>query len=201
LLRWNGDQAYLTALGTRGVPTVVTIEVAALDAGSLDEARRALASKTVVVKPPISGAAEGTYRLSPADPVPDEVAGRRMMVQPYEPGIAEEGEWSLILFGGDFSHCLVKQPRPGDFRVQPHLGGTDRPCQPPPGARDLARAALAAAPAPATYARVDIIRRSDSVLAVMELELIEPALFLHHSPDGGVAFADAIASAALALRA
>ena len=59
----------------------------------------------------------------------------------------------------------------------------------------MAKAALAAAPAEATYARVDMVRDADGALAVIELELIEPALWLQHAPDGGEGFAAAVKSA------
>jgi glutathione synthase/RimK-type ligase-like ATP-grasp enzyme len=119
-----------------------------------------------------------------------------MIVQPLIEEIAKTGEFSLMLFGGDFSHAVVKRPRSGDFRVQEHLGGVTLPSRAPPGAERLARQALAAAPAKATYARVDIVPDDDGVLRIMELELIEPALFLDHAPDGGAAFTRAILSAA-----
>jgi alkylation response protein AidB-like acyl-CoA dehydrogenase len=66
---------------------------------------------------------------------------------------------------------------------------------PPPGAEELARQALAAAPAKATYARVDMVPDDKGVLRIMELELIEPALFLDHAPDGGAAFTRSILDA------
>ena len=193
LLRWNGDKAYLAELGAKGIATLDTIEVAALDLAELATARRRFGSDEVVIKPPISGGSERTYRLALGDSIPDDVVGQRMIVQPFEPAIAQ-GEYSLILFGGELSHCVLKVPATGDYRVQPHLGGIDAPCPPPPGGLELARAALAAAPASALYARVDLLRRSDGTLALMELELIEPALFLHHAPDRGAAFASAVAN-------
>ena len=114
------------------------------------------------------------------------------VVQPFERSIEGTGEWSLLLFDGVLSHAIIKRPKPGDFRVQPHLGGFDEPCEAPAGSVELGRAALAAAPARATYARVDIIRSSDGDLKIMELELIEPALFLDHAPDGGATFTRSI---------
>ena len=101
-----------------------------------------------------------------------------------------------MFFGGAFSHAIVKRPKAGDFRVQPHLGGSEQPCDPPPGAEALARAALAAAPAPAAYARVDMIADANGQLRIMELELIEPALWLEHAPDGGASYVAAIVAAA-----
>jgi glutathione synthase/RimK-type ligase-like ATP-grasp enzyme len=196
LLRWNSDKTYLAELGSRGIPTVQTIAVDALDEQALADARQQFGVPELVVKPPISAGAHGTYRLGEGAPIPADVSGQRMLIQPFQKAIEGDGEYSLMLFGGRFSHAIVKRPKAGDFRVQPHLGGRDEPCDPPEGAVDLARTALAAAPAPATYARVDIIRDNDGELRIMELELIEPALFLHHSPDRGAAFASAVVAAA-----
>ena len=118
-----------------------------------------------------------------------------MMMQPFLQSISDEGEYSVMLFGGRFSHAIVKRPKAGDYRVQPHLGGSEQPCEPPAGAIDLAHAALGAAPAKAAYARVDMVRDNDGNLAIIELELIEPALWLQHAPDGGDSFAAALRSA------
>ena len=119
-----------------------------------------------------------------------------MMIQPFLPTIATEGEYALILFDGELSHALLKRPREGDFRVQPHLGGTTEKTKAPAGAEELAMAALAAAPAQATYARVDIIRDNGGELAIMELELVEPALWLDVAPHGEEAFARSVIAAA-----
>ena len=194
LLRWNSDKAYLAELAATGVATVASRTVDALDDAALAEARAAYGDE-LVVKPLVSASADDTFRLGPDDPIPASVLGKRMLIQPFMPSIARSGEYSLMLFGGQFSHCIVKRPKPGDFRVQPHLGGTETPCNPPEGAIDLAKAALAAAPAPATYARVDMIEGDGGTLQIMELELIEPALWLQHAPDQGAAFAEAIKAA------
>ena len=195
VLRWNSDKSYLAELDARGIATVHTIAVDALDEHGLREARDRFGCKQLVVKPPVSASAAGTFLLGPGEPVPEEAAGRRMLVQPFMASIASHGEYSLMLFGGEFSHAIVKTPRAGDFRVQPHLGGTERPCPPPAGAEALARAALAAAPAKAVYARVDMVTDDDGQFRIMELELIEPALWLQHAPDGGADFSSAVRSA------
>jgi glutathione synthase/RimK-type ligase-like ATP-grasp enzyme len=194
LLRWSSDKAYLAELAAAGIATVASQTVEALDEAALAKARATFGDQ-LVVKPLVSAAADDTFRLSGDDPIPPSVHGKRMLVQPFMPSIARSGEYSLMLFGGQFSHCIVKRPKAGDFRVQPHLGGSETPCPPPTGAIALAQAALAAAPAAATYARVDMIEAEDGTLHIMELELIEPALWLQHAPDQGVAFGQAIASA------
>ncbi|MEO6580459.1 MAG: hypothetical protein ABIN83_04840 [Sphingomicrobium sp.] len=195
LLRWNGDKAYLKQLAAAGIPTVPTVDVDHLTAPSLSAAAAKFGAVELVVKPAISGGAVGTYRLRADDPIPQDVGGKRMLIQPFQPTIAG-GEWSIILFDGEFSHAVIKTPAPGDFRVQPHLGGVDKYAAAPHGAVDLAKACLAAAPDKALYARVDMIASSSGALKLMELELIDPALFLHHAPDKGAAFASAVRAAA-----
>ena len=200
LLRWNSDKAYLTELDSAGVPTVPTIAVEGIDEHGLREARDRFGGERLVIKPPVSASATGTFLIGPGDALPGEAAGRRMLVQPFMPSIAEHGEYSLMLFGGRLSHAILKTPKSGDFRVQPHLGGTERPCEPPPGGEALARAALAVAPAEAVYARVDMVEDRDGRLRIMELELIEPALWLQHAPDKGAAFASAVCGEAAKAR-
>ena len=196
LLRWNSDKAYLAELGDRGVPTVPTIAVESCCDADLDEARRRFGTEWLVIKPPVSASAMGAHRIGPPDDLPAESRGRPMIVQPLIEEIARTGEFSLMLFDGEFSHAVVKRPRAGDFRVQEYHGGKTRPCDvPPAGAIDLAQQALATAPAHATYARVDIVPDDEGTLRIMELELIEPALFLDHASDGGAAFVKSILSA------
>lgn len=195
LLRWNGDKAYLAELAERGVSTVPTLAVEACGDADLEEARRRFDSEWLVIKPPISASAAGTHRLGPNDDLPPDSRRRPMIVQPLIEEIATTGEFSLMLFNGEYSHAVVKRPKSGDFRVQEYHGGVTLPCKAPPaGAIRLAQAALAAAPADAVYARVDIVPDDQGVLRIMELELIEPSLFLDHAPDGGACFTRAILS-------
>ena len=196
LLRWNSDKAYLSELAAKRIPSVQTVQSEALSDADLAAAAERLGTHELVIKPPVSGGAFGTHRIRVGDPIPASERGQRMMVQPFLPSIATEGEYAIILFGGTYSHTVVKRPKSGDFRVQPHLGGSTEICEPPVGGVELARAALAAAPAPAPYARVDIVRGPGEQLLIMELELIEPALFLDVAPHGKAAFADALIAAA-----
>jgi len=195
LLRWNGDKAYLAELGDAGVATVPTLAVESCCDADLEEARRRFSSEWLVIKPPVSASATGTHRLGPTDDLPADSRGKPMIVQPLIEEIARTGEFSLMLFDGEFSHSVVKRPKTGDFRVQPHLGGVTLPSEPPPGAVELAKRALAEAPAKATYARVDIVPDDEGTLRIMELELIEPALFIDHALDGGAAFVNSVLSA------
>jgi len=194
LLRWNSDKAYLAELCAAGVPTVPSMMIDVLDERSLAEARTQFGDE-LVIKPLVSASAYGTHRLGPNDPVPEAVRGWRMLAQPWLRSITDSGEWSAIYFDGRFSHAVAKVPRAGEFRVQPEHGGNISRCDLPADAREVAAAALAQAPTPSTYARVDLVRGNDGGLEVIELELIEPALWLEHAPDPS-AFPAAVRSAA-----
>ena len=122
-----------------------------------------------------------------------------MLTQPFQPAIAQEGEYSLVYFGGTFSHAILKRPANGDFRVQEFLGGSETGTDCPAGAQDLAVQARRAAEQilgieTLLYARVDMLRDSDGQFRLMELELIEPSLFFEHAADSGALFASAVES-------
>lgn len=195
VLRWNSDKAYLADLAAKGVAVVPTVDVAALDAAALADACARLGTEEVVIKPAISGGADGTHRIAPVAAIPADALGQRRLVQPLMPGILTEGEVSLFFFGGRFSHAIVKRPAAGDFRVQEQFGGRETAWEAKDAARTLAAMALAAAPLPPAYARVDMVGDAAGRLHLMELELIEPSLFLHHAPDKGAAFAQAVYAA------
>jgi hypothetical protein len=195
LLRWNTDKDYLLDLEEAGVATVPTIETHTLSLNDLAEARAHFQCDTLIVKPSISAGAVRTYRLNASDPIPFDVLEREMLIQPLLPAIMSEGEYSLFYFGGQLSHTILKTPAKGDFRVQPQHGGREQSVTPPPDAIALAENALAAAPAPPLYARVDMVRGVMGEFRLIELELIEPALFLGLAADQGAAFADTVRAA------
>lgn len=202
VLRWNSDKSYLAQLDAAGVATVPTRVSPALDQYALDKAHEAFGTNALVIKPLISGGADGTFRLKANDPLPASVVGKRMMIQPFLSKIASEGEYSLFHFGGAFCHSIIKRPAAGDFRVQDQFGGNEESVVAPVAARTLAEAALAATSSitqtsALAYARVDMLRDEHGDFRLMELELIEPSLFLRLAPDKGAAFAAAIRQIAL----
>lgn len=196
LMRWNSDKAYLNDLAAKGVAVVPTVEVAALDAASYAAAQAQLGVADVVIKPAISAGADGTHRLHAGDSLPADALGQRRLVQPMMSGVVRDGEFSLFLFDGKLSHAIVKRPALGDFRVQEQFGGREFAWEASEEAQSLAAAALAACPIAPTYARVDMVGDARGRLHVIEVELIEPSLFLHFSPDKGAAFAAAFTRAA-----
>ncbi len=200
LLRWNTDKAYLAELAEAGVATVPTLIRESMSDAALASAREILESPRLVVKPPISGGADGTYLIGPSDPLPLEALEQRMLVQPFLPAISEDGEYSLFYMGGRYSHAISKHPAEGDFRVQEQFGGTECAIDAPDDSKALAQAALAATDnllncGTPTYARIDMVRDSAGQFRLMELELIEPSLFLGFAQDKGAMFAQAIVGA------
>ncbi len=188
VLRWNSDKAYLLDFAAKGVSIIPSAIFDILDAAALDEARARFATDQMVVKPVSSAGSDGTYLLGLDDILPDEVGGRRMLVQPMMTTIASEGELSLFMLGGHYSHAIVKRPKAGDFRVQPQFGGVFEEIDPAPAARALADAALAASGLGIAYARIDMVGDGAGGYRLMEIELIEPYLFLERAPDGGRGF-------------
>ncbi|MEQ1539812.1 MAG: hypothetical protein ABL928_12880 [Sphingorhabdus sp.] len=197
ILRWNTDKAYLAELAEAGVATVPTLIRESLNDAALSSAREIFQSPRLVVKPPISGGADGTFLIGPSDLLPAEAMGRRMLIQPFLPAISEDGEYSLFYMGSDCSHAISKHPAKGDFRVQEQFGGVERSIDAPDDAKALAVAALAATEnmlgcGTPTYARIDMVRDEAGQFRLMELELIEPSLFLGFAEDKGAMFAQAI---------
>jgi hypothetical protein len=191
VLRWNMDKAYLRTLAGRGAPVVATRYVEQVTPQALAEAASAFGTDRLVAKPRISSSGWRTIRWRSGEPVEGGPEGTAM-IQPYLPAIECEGEVSLFYFGGRYSHSVSKRPRPGDFRVQPEFDGIIRPHAPAADEREAAERVLAAVDETLLYARVDLVRSLDGAPQLIELELIEPDLYLVHAEDGGSAFAQAV---------
>ena len=114
------------------------------------------------------------------------------MVQPYLPEIERSGEVSMIFFGGEFSHAISKRPQPGDFRVQPEYDGIIAAYEPDRDEHEAAERILAAVAEPLLYARVDLVRGLEGKPQLIELELIEPDLYLGYDEGAGGRLAAAV---------
>ncbi len=196
VLRWNLDKRYLHQVEGDGVAMVPTLWADA----ACPPLARVLADRgwdDVVVKPAVSASGWRTFRASPHTAAAHErrfretLSGGSAMIQPFLSEIAAEGEWSLVFLGGRYSHAVLKRPAPGGFLVQKEHGGSYAPATPPPAMRADAEHAIAKVPGPLLYARVDGIRR-DSRLVLVELELLEPDLFLRTNPGAAERLADAL---------
>lgn len=194
VLRWNTTKTYLADLAAKGAPVVPTLALDRLTLEDLDHARDVFGVDVLVTKPQISGGSQDTVKLRHVDGLTGCTTAPAL-IQPFLPAVGEEGELSLFYFDGVFSHAVTKVAMGGDFRVQPQFGGQVSGVAPEPEALHAAEMVLNAAGAPLTYARVDLIRGLDGTPQLMELEVIEPDLFLGHAHDDGAAFAAAVVGA------
>ena len=203
LVAWNADKRYLAELSC---PTVATVYIGPGEA--LPEL-----SGDLVVKPNISGGARDTGLFSSAshDLARELIAriqssGRTALVQPYIAEIAERGEQALVFFAGRLSHVLHKRAVLEPDEIAPTLGPEG------PALAMLAEDLVVPGVCSATqleladsllgevaerfgmplYARVDLLEGPGGEPLVMELEAIEPRLYLHLSPGSAERFAAAI---------
>lgn len=196
VLRWNTHKGYLAELEARGVPVVATAW--AQQDGPIDLAA-VMATRgwdAAVVKPAVSAGARGTITVGAAPrAVGIEAAQAHLatlvsvgdaMVQQYLPAIVD-GEVSVLFVDGHATHAVRKWPAGGDFRVQVQFGGGVEALPLAAAPVAVAAAALAATRTRTLYARVDLVGG-----LVIEVELVEPALFLADAPDAAARMADAI---------
>lgn len=191
VLRWNAHKTYLRDLGERGVPIVETLWLGRGERATVpwDEA---------IVKPAVSASAIGLERVAKGHEV--AATGQDLLVQPLVASIATEGELSLFYAGGTFSHMVRKVPRPGDVRSQPEFGSDVTLEEPTDEALQAAETVLDHVEHELAYARVDLVRTEDGALGLIELELIEPNLYLEHDPDAPRRFAEALSASVAAPR-
>ena len=195
LVRWNAHKSYLLDLESAGVPVVPTRLVT--PASSRDARQRALGVATeLVIKPAVSGGAQGALRIGAGDPRASAhltalLHSGDALVQPFVPAV-NAGEVSLVYLGGELSHAVRKIPRADDYRVQAYFGGSVSVHEPTSAELAVGTAVLAALPVSPLYARVDMV--GDARPQLMEAELIEPELFLPLCPGAAGRFARHLAA-------
>lgn len=198
MVRWNADKRYLLDLAGRGVATIPTMIAMRGHADGVESLAAAEGWTRFVIKPAISASGYETFALrTPLDDASRAVIARvaglgTVLVQPFADEIARSGELSLTFFDGAFSHATIKRARPGEFRVQTEHGGTVDAIGVEPALIEQAAAVVRSLDERPLYARVDGITRGHAFL-LMELELIEPNVFMSYSENAAERFARAIA--------
>lgn len=194
-LRWNHHKFYLRELQHLGVPIVPTLF---LHQGQGDAKHKAqlLGWRAVVVKPAISASGYRTKVVDLTSPGAENILLETSqfgdhLVQPFMPEIQQSGEVSLIFFDHKFSHAVLKRPRPGEFRVQAEYGGHEVPFAAEPGLVEQARRVLESSGFKLLYARVDGVVVGGE-FRLMELELIEPDLFLETWEGSGTTLVNSL---------
>lgn len=197
ILKWNMNKRYLFDLEKMGVRIVNTLWRKNI---LLDDAEKYfdyLNVKEIILKPNISACAENTFRLNKdnftmeLNSLQSVFANRDFMVQPFMKNIIEEGEYSLLFFNGEYSHTNLKKPKENDFRVQAEHGGIFTRVEPEDKLLNCAKDIIRKINPLPLYARVDLVRTEDNEFALMELELIEPSLYLQVDENAPKRFATA----------
>lgn len=182
-LRWNADKRYFKDMQAGGVTVVPTVWLEQGDRFNAEAVFKAIGTDKIIIKPRVSGAAKNTFALTR-----EEAADRTahintllqeepFLAQPFLEEIKTQGEWSFIFFGGRYSHTVLKTAKSGDFRVQHFFGGSVHTPEPPTAMLQTATRIVEQFANDCLYARVDGVERNGE-LVLMELELIEPFLFL-----------------------
>jgi glutathione synthase/RimK-type ligase-like ATP-grasp enzyme len=192
MLRWSLDKHYLADLDRAGVPITPTTFV---EPGQ----DPVFPAGPFVVKPAIGAGSRDAASYEPSDHDTALAHVRRLhsadasvLVQPLLKSVAEEGEWPMVFFAGRYSHAASKRvalPRAGTiddlFAEETNT----------PYVADTAQIAVAQQAIDLVtqrfevplYARVDLVRDDDGRPCVLELELVEPSLFLPQAPPAAVA--------------
>ena len=208
LLAWSTDKHYLLDLAEEGLPVVPSV---VLDPPAAS-AEHAYAEVEHVVKPTVSAGSKDPYRIDAGDSLRSgravraiHATGRAALIQPYLPAVDEQGETALLYADGRFSHAMRKGPllRPGhDAADVEGLFLVEQMTVREPSSDELAvgedvmasvQRRFGHAP---LYARVDLLPSPDGP-QVLEVELVEPSLFLEHVPAAAAAYAEALAVARL----
>ncbi|MHA7842393.1 MAG: ATP-grasp domain-containing protein [Winogradskyella sp.] len=198
IIRWNLDKHYLQDLKTKGVHIAETLFVEKGDQRTLEDLHKETGWTETVLKPCVSGAARHTYKLNPENRANHQgiyetlIANEAMMLQPFQKNIVTEGEISMMVFNGRFTHAILKKAKTGDFRVQDDFGGSIHDYQPSEDEIEFAEHVVKACKELPLYARVDIFKDNDNCMALAELELVEPELWFRHHPDAAMILAEAI---------
>jgi glutathione synthase/RimK-type ligase-like ATP-grasp enzyme len=188
VVKWNSDKHYLQDIAKAGLKVIPTHFLERGTHFNAGDYLRQLNATSVIVKPCISGASRNTFRImsedNSAEPVINQLLKHEaMMVQPFMPQVVDEGEWSLLFFNGRFSHALLKTPAAGDFRSQPLFGGSVTAKNPEPVLLKAAEKYVSQFAKGCLYARVDGLM-IEGQFYLMELELIDPVLFLFTHEQG-----------------
>ena len=187
IIKWNIDKHYLRFLQNKGINIAPTTFIEKNNFKSLSKLFIKSKWEKAVLKPAISGAARNTFCITKQNYTDFEdifnklIAEESMLLQEYLSDITLNGEISLIMIGGEYTHAVRKIAKKGDFRVQDDHGGKVIKYNAKASEIKFANKCLGACPYKTTYARVDIIYDNKKEPSLSELELIEPELWFRNN--------------------
>jgi len=198
LIKWNIDKHYLGDLQKKGINIPNTIFIEKGDANALETHFENAGFRQAILKPAIAGAARHTYKID-AENVStlsgvfsSLIKAEAMLLQEFQESISEKGEISVVLFGQNYSHAVLKKAKPGDFRVQDDFGGTLHDHLPSQAELLFAQKVISQLEPKPVYARVDMLWDNKGELALGEVELIEPELWFRREKNAADLLANEI---------
>lgn len=186
IVRWNSDKHYFKDIEKSGLPVIASDFFEKGSSPQLHYFFEKFKAQTLVIKPCVSASAKHTLLVTAENVSEREkqlhafLKEESFIVQPFVEEI-REGELSLVFFGNQYSHSVIKQPKAGDFRVQHFHGGTIRSYEPAPDLISAAQQYVDKHAQGCLYVRVDGVLIQGH-FQLMELELIEPYLYLDLGP-------------------
>jgi hypothetical protein len=200
LVHWNLEKNYLRDLESRGAGIVPSLFHDHFNAGDIAGWFEAHDTDRIVVKPLVGANADHivVLRQPVAEGLIDELqetySARPFFVQPFMERVVSDGEYSTFFFNGAYSHAILKKPEIGDFRTQEEHGAEILSVEAPRSLIETAREIVAMVEPLPVYVRADFVRDEAGRFLVMELELIEPSLYLRTDPASAARFAHALTS-------
>lgn len=181
VIEWNCSKTYLKALPAKGVAIVESMWLLPEQLIHLSEIVQEKEWTECVIKPAVSAGGYNTFKFNSSDVEAIQQHFKdytcELIVQPFMEEIITEGEWSFVFMDREYCHCVLKKPAIGNFLVQDIQGGSVNPREPAVWMIEQAKKVLEVIHFSYLHARVDMIRRGESLI-VMEIEMIEPNLFL-----------------------
>ncbi len=187
LINWNIDKHYLRELEQKGIRIPASYFIEKGDKRSLKEVIDNLNWHEFILKPVISGGGRHTYRFKKdgiqalEDIFKELLKDESWMLQEYQEQITTKGEVAFMVFGGKYSHAVLKKAKQGDFRVQDDFGGTIHAYEASQEEIEFVEKAFQAVSPTPVYARVDVLWNNEDELCLGEIELIEPELWFRMS--------------------
>lgn len=188
VVRWNSDKEYLLEIA-QYLPVIKSLVLRPGDELNFGALKSYFNTNKLVFKPTISAGAKHTYLIDDSNidqithTLLELINTQPMLVQEFASEVQTEGEWSFLFFNGNYSHHLLKKPGMSDFRVQHYFGGTIHKPVAHQNLIEQTSKYVEQFASECMYARVDGIVRNGTFY-LMELELIEPLLFLAYAFDG-----------------
>lgn len=183
----NSDKSYLKSYSNQGIPIVETFYLK--NFYELPDILNKIPSETIIIKPAISASGRNTHRLSKTDTGIEQIVQNilqhsTVLIQPFYDTVQTIGEKSTVVINNEVVFTMRKVPQSGHFLVHTHMGGTYIPDEVSKKDESFINDVIKHLPKKTAYVRIDYLFDKDDQAKLLELELIEPNLYLHNNPKG-----------------